>query len=181
MKRLTKLFMKNMLIKIKITNKTNSEILKTQIDSIINIELEDYVFCVVAAEIGNAPYEACCAQAIASRTLAYSHYLRNNIISDNSKRWQAFRAKALYEKDKYPNIKLAIENTKNLILTYDNKCILEPVFSANNGGMTISSKQRWGHNIPYLISQIDEYDTNPRRGHGVGLSQEGAIARAKAG
>ena len=101
--------MRTMLIKIKITNKTNSEILKTQINSIINIELEDYVFCVVAAEIGNAPYEACCAQAIASRTLAYSHYLRNNIISDNSKRWKAFRAKALYEKDKYPNIKLAIE------------------------------------------------------------------------
>lgn len=173
--------MMNMLIKIKITSKINSEVLKVPINSIINIELEDYVFCVVAAEIGNTLYEACCAQAIASRTLAYSNYLRNNIISDNSKRWQAFRANALYEKDKYPNIKLAIEKTKNLILMYNNKCILEPVFSANNGGTTISSKQRWGHEIPYLISQIDEYDTNPRRGHGVGLSQDGAIARAKAG
>lgn len=168
-------------ITIKITNENNALVLGINKDSIIKIELEDYVFGVIASEIGNANYQACCAQAIASRTLAYYHHIKNNIISDDSSRWQAFRAEALNERHKYPNISKAIDTTKNMILFYNDNVISEPIFSANNGGRTISAKERWGNDIPYLISQIDKYDSGKKRGHGVGLSQEGANARAKDG
>ena len=168
-------------IQIKITNESNAKELNININSILEIDLEDYVFCCVAGEIGNAIYDACCAQAIASRTLIYYNYINNKIISDDSTRWQAFRAKALKEKNNYLNIINAIKETSNKILLYNNKCIKESVFSANNGGYTVSAKERWGTSIPYLISRKDSYDNNKRRGHGVGLSQEGAKNRAKDG
>lgn len=84
----------DMEIIIKITNDNNALVLKINKDSVIKIKLEDYVFGIVAGEIGNANYQACCAQAIASRTLAYYHHTKGNIISDDSSRWQAFRAKS---------------------------------------------------------------------------------------
>ena len=171
----------NMEITINITNENNALVLGINKDSIIRIELEDYVFGVTANEIGNANYQACCAQAIVSRTLAYYHHIKGNIISDDSSRWQAFSAKALNEKEKYPNISKAIDATKNMILFYNGDVVSEPVFSANNGGKTVSAKERWGNDIPYLISQIDKHDYGKKRGHGVGLSQEGAISRAKNG
>lgn len=171
----------NMKITVKIINTNNAIALEIEVCSTIKIELEDYVFGVIASEIGNANYQACCAQAISSRTLAYYHHTKGNIISDDSSRWQAFSAKALNEKEKYPNISKAIDATKNMILFYNGNIISEPVFSANNGGRTVSAKERWGNDIPYLISQIDNYDSGKKRGHGVGLSQEGAIARAKNG
>lgn len=171
----------NMKITVKIVNANNALALRIKVNSTIKIELEDYIFGVVAKEINNANYQACCAQAIASRTLAYYHHTKDNIISDDSSRWQAFRAKALNEKHKYPNISKAIDTTKNMILFYDGDIVTEPVFSANNGGKTVSAKERWDNDIPYLISQIDKYDSGKKRGHGVGLSQEGAIARAKDG
>ena len=171
----------NMKITVKIVNTNNAMTLGIEVGSTIKIELEDYVFGVIASEIGNANYQACCAQAIASRTLAYYHHTKGNIISDDSSRWQAFNAKALNEREKYPNISKAIDTTKNMILFYNGNIISEPVFSANNGGRTISAKERWGNDIPYLISQIDKYDYSKKRGHGVGLSQDGANARAKDG
>ena len=51
-------------IKIKITNKSNAKELDVNIESIIEIDLEDYVFCCVAGEIGNAIYDACREQSI---------------------------------------------------------------------------------------------------------------------
>ena len=171
----------NMKITIKIVNTNNAMALGIEIDSTIEIELEDYVFGVTASEIGNANYQACCAQAIASRTLAYYHHTKGNIISDDSSHWQAFNAKALNEREKYPNISKAIDATKNMILFYNGNIISESVFSANNGGRTVSAKERWDNDIPYLISQIDKYDYGKKRGHGVGLSQDGANARAKDG
>lgn len=50
-------------IQIKITNESNAKELNININSMLEIDLEDYVFCCVAGEISNAIYDACCAQA----------------------------------------------------------------------------------------------------------------------
>lgn len=44
----------------------------------IGLEFEEYIFGVVATEIGNAPLEACKAQAIAARTNALP-YLQDGV------------------------------------------------------------------------------------------------------
>lgn len=48
-----------MKIKVKITTSENMNYYGCAQDTIKEIDLEDYVACVTAAEIGNAPLEAC--------------------------------------------------------------------------------------------------------------------------
>lgn len=74
-----------MKIKIKITTSENMKYFNCASGTIQEIELEDYIKCVVASEIGNASIEACKAQAIASRTFAVSRgVLEGKVISDSS-------------------------------------------------------------------------------------------------
>ena len=74
-----------MKIHVKITTASNMKYYNCASDTIKEIELEDYVACVVASEIGNASLEACKAQAIASRTFAVMRgVLDGKVISDSS-------------------------------------------------------------------------------------------------
>ena len=59
-----------MKIKVKITTAGNMKYHNCAKDTVIEIELEDYIKCVVASEIGNSNIEACKAQAVAARTFA---------------------------------------------------------------------------------------------------------------
>ena len=50
---------------------------------------------------------------------------------------------------------------------------ISAVFSASNGGYTVSSKERWGGERAYLIAPSDIWDASAgtgRTGHGVGMS-----------
>lgn len=74
-----------MKIKVKITTQANMKYYGCPSGTIKEIELEDYVACVVASEIGNAPLEACKAQAIVSRSYAVARgVLDGKVISDSS-------------------------------------------------------------------------------------------------
>ena len=74
-----------MKIKVKITTSGNMKYYNCAKGTIIEIELEDYIRCVVASEIGNASLEACKAQAVASRTFAVMRgVLEDKIISDDA-------------------------------------------------------------------------------------------------
>lgn len=147
-----------------------------------DFDFEDYIFGVVASEIGNAPLEACKAQAVAARTTALPYLINNKIISDTSV--QAFRAERV-DASKYPNAKAGTEQTSGEAL-YFNGVLLSPCsFSASNGGRTTSSEERWGGYRSYLIEQEDPYDYavthGKKTGHGVGMSQEGAKEMARQG
>ena len=74
-----------MKIKVKITTNENIKYYGCEKGTIKEIELEDYIKCVVASEMGNAPDEALKAQAIASRTYACAQgVLDGKVISDSS-------------------------------------------------------------------------------------------------
>ena len=143
----------------------------------VELDMEEYLVGVVATEIGNAPVAACEAQAVAARTYAMSKIKSKGYITDNSSVDQAFRAERLQG---YPNAREGVNNTAGRYLTYNGK-LISAVYSENNGGTTVSAKERWGNEVAYLISRPDLYDAPPKRGHGVGLSQVGAKARAAAG
>ena len=75
------------------------------------MEFEQYLFGVVASEIGNANLEACKAQAVASRTYAMSrNVLIGNPISD-SNNVMAYRAQR-QNQTKYPNAYQAVLETQ---------------------------------------------------------------------
>lgn len=143
----------------------------------ITIDLEEYLIGCVAAEIGNAPLEACKAQAVASRTFALNAIKSKGYITDKSSSDQAFRSERLTG---YPNVIQAIKNTEGEVLYYNGK-LAKAYYSSSNGGYMISAKTRWGGDLPYSVSGVDKYDDGKGNGHGVQLSQVGAKNRAKAG
>ena len=143
----------------------------------ITIDLEEYLVGCVAAEIGNAPLEACKAQAVASRTFALNAIKSKGYITDKSSSDQAFRSERLTG---YPNVIQAVKDTEGEVLYYNDK-LAKAYYSASNGGYMISAKTRWGGDLPYSVSGVDKYDNGKGNGHGVQLSQVGAKNRAKAG
>lgn len=165
-----------MKIQLEIGRQNNADYFGVNIGDIVELEFEEYLFGVVATEIGNSNIEACKAQAVASRTYAMSrNVLLGNSISDATTT-MAFRAERM-DTGKYPNAYQAVAITQGEILTYDNMPI-RAVYSANNGGRTTSSEERWGGIYPYLITQDDPWDAadgRMKQGHGVGMSQRGAM------
>ena len=168
-------------ISVRITREENAQYFGVSVGDVVKVPFEQYVAAVVASEVGNALIEACKAQAVASRTFAVSKgVLDGKTISDSSSSDQAYRAGRL-SSGLYPNAEQGTKDTKGEILTYNGKPI-NAVYSACNGGHTVSSQERWGSYRPYLPSQDDPWDDSTKRtGHGVGMSQRGAKAIAKAG
>lgn len=141
-------------------------------DTVIEIELEDYVKCVVASEIGNSNIEACKAQAVAARTFAVQRgVLEGKVIVDDASKAQAFRA----ERNNYKNCNAAVDATEGEVLMYGGKYI-GAYYSHSNGGRTYSCEEVWGSKRPYLIARKDEWTLASgvkKNGHGIGLSQAG--------
>lgn len=166
-----------MKIRVKITTNENMKYYQCEKNTIKEIELEDYVAIVTASEMGNAPEEALKAQAIASRTYACAQgVLEGKVISDTASKAQAFRA----PRYSYKNCQAAAKATANQVLMYGGR-YASTYFCQSNGGKTHSSEEVWGGKRNYLISRKDEWTTEPKNGHGVGMSQIGAITAAKQG
>ena len=81
-----------MKVKIKITGSENLSHYGVSSGTIVEEDFETYVAAVVASEIGNAPLEACKAQAVASRSFVYRYMLKDKAIPDGSSA-QVFRIK----------------------------------------------------------------------------------------
>lgn len=169
-----------MKIKVKITTENNMKYYGCAKDTIKEIELEDYVACVVASEIGNAGLEACKAQAVASRTFAVQRgVLDGKIISDSSSKAQAFRA----NRNNYSNCNAAVKATKGEVLMYGGN-YAQTYYCHSNGGRTYSCEEVWGSKRNYLVARKDSWTAatgQKKSGHGIGLSQVGAKYAANSG
>ena len=138
-----------------------------------DVGIEDYVRGVTPAEMPSSwNMEALKAQAIAVRSYAIANLgkhasqgfdlldstmdqVYNGVLAETSATNQA------------------VEETKGLVLTYNNK-IISTMYSASAGGQTKSALQAWGNDIPYLQSVKSYDDETGIRGHGVGMTQYGA-------
>ena len=180
-----------MIIRVKVSRTENLQYFDCTAGDIVNVEIEEYIAGVVASEIGNAPIEACKAQAIAARTFAMHYVGDDKFITDQSSTHQAFRA-SRWDAKQYPNANDATAQTAGMVLTYDGKLLKTCSYSSSNGGRTVSSEERWGGVRPYLIAQDDPWDAaaceerraagrSITKGHGVGMSQYGASWAAQNG
>ena len=162
-----------MKIKVKITTPSNMKYFKCASGTIVEVELEDYVRCVTASEIGKASLEACKAQAVASRTFAASRgVLEGKAISDDAGKAQAYIA----ARDYYDICNQAAKETAGEILTYDGQ-YCTTYFSHSNGGTVYACEEVWSQKKPYLVHKTDEWTKKSgvkRNGHGIGMSQAGA-------
>ncbi len=156
---------------------------------IVEMEMDEYVKGVVPAEmgfLGRRALEALKAQAIASRTYAATSCLPESAGDpercepgldanvDTTTRTQVWRP--LH----YDLSDAAVEATLGLAVT-DGQALIQALFFAHTRGRTLDSEASpccGGRIIPYLraVSSPDAF--GERRGHGAGMSQEGAAVFA---
>jgi len=151
---------KNNEVSVKLKNVDNNEV--------TNINLEDYIIGVVAAEMpASFNEEALKAQAVAARTYAYYKILHNNkdydLVTDISD--QGYITKEEMQKKWYSDydmyykkIKEAVTQTKNEIITYKDEVILSYYFAMSNGYTEDSSLVF--EEEPYLESVASAWDND---------------------
>ena len=148
----------------------------------VRLDIEEYLRGVVPSEMyESANIEALKAQAICARTYAY--YRRNSVLSDTTNH-QSFHVGKI---GKNPNSDEAIAATKGQVLTYGGK-LVNCFYCASNKGATKRSGDVWSTHYPYYVTKTDEWDEAARNernvtsfGHGIGLSQHGAMWAAHHG
>ncbi len=147
-------------ITVRIKNVDNNEV--------INIDLEDYIIGVVAAEMpASFGIEALKAQAVAARSYAYFKILNNDkeydLVSDISDQsyitLEEMHNKWGNEYNKYyEKISKAVKSTKNEILTYNDE-VIEAFYFAMSNGYTEDSSLVFGEE-PYLESVASKWDND---------------------
>jgi stage II sporulation protein D len=143
-------------------------------DEMIELELEEYLLGVVAAEMpAKFHLEALKAQAIAARTYAL-HVISQeqsknpgskNVISSDFRVNQAWISKEDFwklwgEKEaqwRWARIESAVYATSGLVITYQKQPILA-AYHASSGGHTEDSENYWVGMQPYLRGVEDSYD-----------------------
>jgi hypothetical protein len=82
-----------------------------------------------------------------------------------------------------PNVVKAVEETRGQVVTHNGDVVVTPYFSRSDG-RTRSWSEVWNGAKPWLVGKPAEYDKAAGRalwGHGVGMSANDALDRAKAG
>lgn len=124
------------------------------------IDMQSYLKGVLPYEISNSyPIEAIKSQAITSRTFALANLNKHKsegIQLCDTTNCQVYKG----ENSSYKNIEKAVDETNNMVLTY-NGSLASVTFGASNGGYTESSLNIWGSNFAYLPAKEDKYDKNP--------------------
>ncbi len=172
-------------VKVKLSSAANLRTYNVPPDTIVEIDIEEYLRAVVASEIANSHIEACKAQAIAARTFAMRRMKNRGVLTDGTGD-QVFIA-TRNDPTRFPNAIRAVEETRGMILTYQGHLLLDAPYGASNKGHTVAYK-----NYPYLIAKPDPWDkaeTEKRVaagqqikvGNRTGLSQYGARYAASIG
>lgn len=133
---------------------------------IINLELEEYVLGVVGAEMpASFNIEALKAQAILARTYALKSIKNGKKLTDTVST-QAYKDNSelqkLWKNDYtkyYEKIKKAVNETKGIVILYNNEYI-DAVYHSTSNGKTENSKNVWKNILPYLVSVDSSWDKN---------------------
>lgn len=151
-------------------------VLNHETGEIMELDLEEYLLNVVAAEMPAAfELEALKAQAVAARTYALwkiisfkdkenpnhpgadlctSHTHCQEWISKEDLRESHGR---LWMYQYWPKIEKAVAETRGIIMTYDMKPI-EPLYHSTSGGQTENSEDVFSAAVPYLRSVSSPYE-----------------------
>lgn len=153
--------------------------------SIIRMDMDEYLRGVVPFEIGpHRPFEALKAQAAAARAYAATHLLKDSAGDPNvcepdldanvdttvrTQVWDPVR--------RYDTTDAAVYATHGVVPRYDGR-LIDALFFAHSDGRTRNSEEVFCCPKPYLRSVPDPVPFTTLKGHGVGLSQQGAIVLA---
>lgn len=128
------------------------------------------------------PIEYLKAMSIAARTYAAYHYDRYSKHAD-----EFFHVDATYDQVYkgyvsailFPRVGEAVDATRGIIASYEDKIIVAPYFS-HSDGRTRSFEEVWNNDVPYLLSVPAPYSQGMDMfGHGVGIDAYDAKMHAK--
>lgn len=163
-------------IKLKINPQKTVRVWMEKEHVVKTIPLEEYIVGVVAAEMpASFSEDALKAQAISARTYTINKIQIARDVVDNphpnadvcnsplhcqawisvkeqNARWGLL--KALYYREK---IQSAVEATKGLVITYQNK-LIDPVYHSTCAGHTEDASEVWQYDAPYLKGVSCNYD-----------------------
>lgn len=126
--------------------------------SVINVvDMEDYVKCVIAAEMSNDwPLEALKAQTVCARTYAAAQTRHRSAGFDvcATVDCQAYRGASLSNE----RSDTAAEETRGVYIYYNGALVTNAVYYSCNGGASESCKNVWGSDVPYLQGKLDPYE-----------------------
>ena len=131
-----------------------------QLQVVNHVPLETYLSSVVGSEMpASWPLDALRAQAVAART--YALKARKPATAFDL---QATTASQMYKgvEAETPSTRAAVQDTRGLVLTYDD-ALIDAVFHSSSGGSTESSGQLWARQLPYLVSVPDFDQASPVR------------------
>ena len=143
------------------------------------LPMENYLMG-LAETSNDSPLEYQKALVTAARTYAMYHYNRGtkhaseNFIVD-AKYDQVY--KGYGSQIRLTNVVTAVNQTRGIMVTYNNEVVVTPYFSYSDGH-TRSWAEVWGgNNVPWCQSVVEpaDYDKTTLYGHGVGLSAHGAL------
>lgn len=149
--------------------------------TVINdVDLEDYIKGVVPSEMPSGwELEALKAQAIAARSYALANLGKRASFGYDLKDTPEDQAYGGASAETTKTNR-AVDETSGLVLTYNYK-VVSAFYSASAGGQTVTAKEAWGNDVPYVRS-VPSFDDNVKKnGHGIGMSQHGANNLAKQG
>ncbi len=136
-------------------------------DKTINMDLEDYVIGVVACEMpATFDIEALKAMAVASRTFAlYKINTNKNYKLSTTTKDQCYISVDKMKKNwgssfdkNYEKIKIAVADTQNQYMTYNDKVIISFYFSISNG-YTENCENVFSQKLDYLKSVDSSWDS----------------------
>lgn len=163
--------------KVEVKESSNSDDISIRVlknNNVDNINLEEYLIGVVAAEMpASFDMEALKAQAVASRSYALFKKERSknknyDVTADT--RTQAYIGIDAMKKKwgnsyqkYYDKVSKAVNDTKGEVAIYNGK-VAETLFSSMSGGSTQDAVDVWGNNISYLIAVDSKYDNENIKG-----------------
>ncbi|HLV09679.1 MAG TPA: stage II sporulation protein D [Halanaerobiales bacterium] len=171
------------LSRLKREEKIILKVFNYQQERVVNMELNDYLHGVVAAEMPAIYHlEALKAQAVAARTYAikqlpkfggsgYDDYSGVDITTDSRVHQAWLSEEELKERWGFlgyfyywSRINRAVEETSGEIIIYNDKPI-DAVYHANSGGRTEDSSLVWGTALPYLKSIESPFDSESEKNY----------------
>ena len=143
----------------------------TKENRIEEVQIEEYVKSVVSGEmLVSFDDEALKAQAIAARTYIAAKRLRPCNIANGGDVFDTTHCQVYINKDvrleqwgsnaeEYWNkISNAVDNTKGMVLTYNNELVLYPQFFSTSSGMTENAVDVFSNSVPYLVSTESKWE-----------------------
>ncbi|MEO0180327.1 MAG: SpoIID/LytB domain-containing protein [candidate division WOR-3 bacterium] len=121
-----------------------------------SLRMEEYLAGVIAAEMGQAPFQALKAQAVLSRTLAFERMSRAKGHFADNEDFQVYRGTGPLTEECLD----AVRATRNEVIVYGEKrpSMVQVFFHGSCGGHLSRPSQVWGgYDLPYLYYGPDPF------------------------